>query len=194
MAGPGLNGEQIILMQSALISRACGTQEKEIDAATQLDKQIFSLLQKISDNELAGSKISRLLIDYSKKRGTDSTPYNEIKTRIDLQVKSLTSPWFRTFLRIEPVDYLSKVKCPLLALNGSLDLQVPPHENLEAIEKALIFGGNPNYRIEEIPGLNHLFQTATRGTPAEYGKIEETLSPVVLELIATWVKSNLVTK
>jgi fermentation-respiration switch protein FrsA (DUF1100 family) len=77
--------------------------------------------------------------------------------------------------------------CPLLAVNGSLDLQVPPGENLQAIEKALIFGGNSSYMIEELPGLNHLFQTATTGSPAEYGKIEETIAPVALELMGKWI-------
>jgi fermentation-respiration switch protein FrsA (DUF1100 family) len=88
---------------------------------------------------------------------------------------------------LDPVNYISKVHCPLLALNGSLDVQVPAKENLAAIEKALIFGGNSNYSIEEIPGGNHLFQDAKTGNVDEYGKIEETMSPVVLDKIANWV-------
>jgi fermentation-respiration switch protein FrsA (DUF1100 family) len=88
---------------------------------------------------------------------------------------------------LDPVNYLSKVHCPLLALNGSLDVQVPAKENLEAIEKALIFSGNSSYSIEEIPDLNHLFQHAKTGNVDEYSKIEETMSPEVLEKIATWI-------
>ncbi len=96
-------------------------------------------------------------------------------------------PWFRTFLVLDPVNYLSKVHCPLLALNGSLDVQVPAKENLAGIEKAMIFGGNSNYSIEEIPDANHLFQHAKTGNVDEYSKIEETMSPDVLEKIATWI-------
>jgi fermentation-respiration switch protein FrsA (DUF1100 family) len=91
---------------------------------------------------------------------------------------------------LDPVDYLSKVHCPLLALNGSLDVQVPPKENLKAIEKALIFGGNSKYVIEEMPELNHLFQHAKTGNVDEYGKIEETMSPEVLEKIAVWINNT----
>jgi fermentation-respiration switch protein FrsA (DUF1100 family) len=101
-----------------------------------------------------------------------------------------TSPWYRTFLVLDPVEYLSKVHCPLLALNGSLDVQVPSKENLKAIEKALIFGGNSKYVIEEMPELNHLFQHAKTGNIDEYGKIEETMSPEVLEKIADWINKT----
>jgi len=82
---------------------------------------------------------------------------------------------------------LSKVKCPVLAINGEKDLQVPPKENLSAIEEALKAGGNQNYSIKELPGLNHLFQTAQTGAPSEYAKIEETISPAVLKLIGNWI-------
>jgi hypothetical protein len=75
----------------------------------------------------------------------------------------------------------------VLAINGTLDLQVPCQENLQAIEKALIFGGNPNYEIREFEGMNHLFQRAKTGAPDEYSKIEETMAPVVLETISGWI-------
>jgi uncharacterized protein len=91
------------------------------------------------------------------------------------------------FIVLDPVEYLSHTKCPVLALNGSLDIQVPAKENLQAIEKAMIFGGNPDYTIEEVPAANHLFQHATTGAIDEYGKIEETMSPEVLEKIADWI-------
>jgi hypothetical protein len=75
----------------------------------------------------------------------------------------------------------------VLAINGSKDLQVPPKENLEAIEEALIAGGNKNYLIKELSDLNHIFQTAETGSPDEYARIEETISPVTLELIGDWI-------
>jgi hypothetical protein len=79
------------------------------------------------------------------------------------------------------------VKCPVLAINGELDLQVPPKENLAAIEQALQAGGNTKYTIKEFPKLNHLFQTAVTGSPSEYAKIEETMSPDVLKFIGDWI-------
>jgi pimeloyl-ACP methyl ester carboxylesterase len=79
------------------------------------------------------------------------------------------------------------VKCPVLALIGSKDLQVSPRENLTAIASALKSGGINDYKVVEIPNLNHLFQTSSTGLPGEYGTIEETMSPEVLELISKWI-------
>ncbi len=75
-----------------------------------------------------------------------------------------------------------------LQLSDERDLQVaPPKQNLAVIEKALKAGGNKDFTTLELPKLNHLFQTSETGAPSEYGKIEETISPTVLDLIANWI-------
>jgi len=79
------------------------------------------------------------------------------------------------------------VRCPVLVLNGSLDRQVLPSQNLPAIRKALEEGGNKHFEIDELTGLNHLFQTAKTGAPSEYSQIEETISPVALDKMANWI-------
>jgi hypothetical protein len=80
-----------------------------------------------------------------------------------------------------------KVKCPVLAINGDKDVQIP-RENLEAIKAALAAGGNHQCTIRELPGLNHLFQTAETGSPSEYSRIEETLSPTALRVMSDWIR------
>ena len=192
MAGPGLNGEQILLLQAALISKAEGEPDKNIKANDKLSKEMYSVLNKNSDNEKAGKKLRILIADFDRKNAKDTSYHAMSEAEINAQVESLTSPWFRCFLTFNPEDYLSKVTCPVLAINGSLDLQVPPKENLQAIEKALIFGGNSTYVVEELPGLNHLFQTATTGSPSEYSKIEETISPAALEVMEMWLEKYVV--
>jgi fermentation-respiration switch protein FrsA (DUF1100 family) len=87
----------------------------------------------------------------------------------------------------DPGTALRSVSCPVLALNGELDLQVPPAVNLPAITKALEEGGNRDYAVVKLPKLNHLFQTSQTGGPEEYGKIEETIAPVALETISGWI-------
>lgn len=192
MAGPGITGEQILLLQSALISKAEGADEKSIKANDKMSRDMYSVLKKNQDNARAQQKLKVLIADFDKKNAKDTSYHPMSETEVNAQVESLTSPWFRCFLTLNPEEYLSLVKCPLLAINGSLDLQVPPKENLEAIEKALIFGGNSSYIIEELPGLNHLFQPATTGSPTEYSKIEETISPAALELMGKWLQKNVV--
>ena len=187
LAGPGLTGEQILLMQSAIINKNGGLTEKEITADNLLRTKIYAAIKKNSDNEKAANKV-KVLFRSAKKKNPEGKGLAQLDdNQIDLFIKQCTTPWFRTFLVLDPVNYLSKVHCPLLALNGSLDVQVPAKENLEAIERALIFGGNSRYSIEEIPGANHLFQQAKTGNIDEYSKIEETMSPEVLKKIADWI-------
>jgi hypothetical protein len=78
----------------------------------------------------------------------------------------------------------------VLAIIGEKDLQVPPKENLVEIDKALSEGGNRDLTVKELPGLNHLFQATKTGSPAEYGQIEETINPMALELMSSWVRKR----
>ena len=64
---------------------------------------------------------------------------------------------------------------------------MPPKQNLPAIRQALEEGGNKHFETEELPGLNHLFQTAQTGSPTEYAEIEETISPVALKKMGDWI-------
>jgi pimeloyl-ACP methyl ester carboxylesterase len=187
LAGPGVTGDRILLAQSAILNKRAGFTEKELADDNLLRTKIYTIIRKNSDNDKAGAKIKAIIHSSNKKNPKGKGLSQLDDQQIDLFIKQSTSSWFRLFLVLDPVNYLSKVHCPLLALNGSLDVQVPAKENLEAIEKALIFGGNSSYSIEEIPDLNHLFQHAKTGNVDEYSKIEETMSPEVLEKIATWI-------
>jgi fermentation-respiration switch protein FrsA (DUF1100 family) len=102
----------------------------------------------------------------------------------------VSSPWMQYFLRYDPAPALEKVKCPVLAVNGDKDLQVPAKENLTAISAALQKGGNTKVTVREYPNLNHLFQESTTGSPAEYAVIEQTFSPEVLKDLGDWILNN----
>jgi len=133
------------------------------------------VLKEEEDNAVVEKRVRQILED-------------EIaETNLEAQVQSLLSPWLRHFLTYDPRPTLMKVKCPVLAINGEKDLQVPPKENLPAIEEALAAGGNKDYTVKELPNLNHLFQTAETGALSEYAKIEETISPTALKVIADWI-------
>ena len=169
MAGPGVPGDQIIVEQGRLIEEAAGaTKEK---AAQDADKQreLFALVEKEKDDAVLGKELREKLAG----RVPDA--------QIDVAIQQLTSPWMRYTLTYDPATALRKVACPVLALNGEKDLQVSAAQNLPAIKKALEEGGNKQIEIDEMPGLNHLFQTAKTGSPTEYAQIEETISPVALD-------------
>jgi fermentation-respiration switch protein FrsA (DUF1100 family) len=100
------------------------------------------------------------------------------------QLKWLASPEIQSLQKCNPSNFLPKIKCPVLALGGEKDLQVPADINLDRI-KALV---KSPVTIKKYPNLNHLFQHCTTGLPAEYGSIEETISPEVLSDMAAWIK------
>jgi fermentation-respiration switch protein FrsA (DUF1100 family) len=129
---------------------------------------------------------------YAVLKSGDDLPTQERKLRAlgNPDPSAILSPWFRYFLTYDPRPALAKMKCPVLALIGANDLQVPPRENLAAIESALKAGGNKDFKVVEVPKLNHLFQTSTTGLPAEYSSIEETISPVALNLISDWIAQH----
>ncbi len=91
------------------------------------------------------------------------------------------------FIRLHPAIYLEKISCPILAINGSKDVQVPSKENLEIIEKIFKKSENTNVGIKELESLNHLFQECETGAISEYATIEQTISPIVLEEITNWI-------
>ncbi len=188
LAGTGLTGKEILELQSDLILKSVGASEDVIALEHSSTEQIFEVLRNEEDNSVAEKKIRKLMIDVlGKLSKEEQEALGASEAAIEVQLKMIMSRWFRFFLEYDPKPTLMKVKCPVLAINGELDLQVPPKENLLAIEQALKTGGNTNYTIKELPGHNHLFQRTKTGAISEYARIEETMSPITLETISQWI-------
>ncbi len=189
LAGPGIKGSQLLLMQQELIGRASGLPESELQKSKEINSAVFDMVIKTTNTEKLRSELTNYLIQKSKE-SPDAQKAGEKNdsVMIKAQVNQITSPWMLYFLRYDPAPVLQKVKCPVLALNGEKDLQVPPKEDLSAIKTALFKGGNKNVTAIELPNLNHLFQECKTGLPAEYAQIEQTLSPAALNEITKWIK------
>ncbi len=175
MAGPALSGKDIWLYQlKAALGRNISVKE-----TTKSWEQIVTILEREkTDDKRASEKIYSILVDEIKM------PAMMAKTLAE----HFVIPWNRYFFtERDPARFLSKVKCPVLALGGKKDVHIPSTQNLKAIEEILQKVGNKNYQVVEFPNLNHLFQTANTGLPMEYPLIEETISPVVLKTIADWI-------
>jgi fermentation-respiration switch protein FrsA (DUF1100 family) len=175
MAGTGVTGDQILPAQAEAIAVASGTNPDEAAKNAAKEKEMLTLVETEKDQSVLEKEL--------KEKMAGDVP----DAQIGMQILQITSPWFRYFLTYDPASALRKVTCPVLAINGSLDKQVLPDQNLPAIRKALDEAGNKRVEIDELPGLNHLFQTAKTGAPTEYAEIEETMSPVALEKITSWI-------
>jgi pimeloyl-ACP methyl ester carboxylesterase len=180
LAGPGLNGEETLLLQSELILKVMGVDDDQIAKTREFNKQTYALVRQEKDPSALQVKLSDLV----QSRGISAMLP---PAALQWQLRVVTSPWFGFFIDYDPVPALQKTKSPVLALTGEKDLQVPAKENLPKIQKALEDGGNKDFQATELPGLNHLFQHAPTGSINEYGSIEETMAPEALRAISDWV-------
>ena len=161
-----------------------------MEKVTKLNTGAYKIVLNANDT----SKLKSDLNTYFQRTLKDNPILSEKSTieQIEMQVKGyteqLSSPWMQYFIKYDPFPMLKKVKCPTLALNGSKDLQVPSMENLAAIRNAFSESGNKKLTAVELPGLNHLFQESTTGSPIEYAKIEQTFSPVALNEILKFIR------
>jgi hypothetical protein len=176
LAGCGVPGDQIIVKQVRLLDEVAGASEEKAAQDADRERELLAVVEAEKDETALDKKLRENL-------AADGVP----EAQIGVSIQSLTSPWYRYFLTYDPATALRKVACPVLVLNGSKDLQIAPAQNLPAIRKALEDGGNKHFEIDEMPGLNHLFQTAKTGSITEYAQIEETISPAVLDKIAGWI-------
>ena len=183
LAGPGIRGDKLMLLQKAMVERQMGIPETAIDTG---QKNIGGAYEIILDSTTQNDSLTPKLITYFKTAFGGMLPENQVNALSS----QLTFPWLVDFIRFDPSISLSKTSCPVLALNGSNDLQVPAAKNLKAIDSILKANGNKNVTTRNLEGLNHLFQESETGMPQEYALIDQTFSTLVLELMAEWIKNN----
>lgn len=187
MAGTGVTGDEIVYRQGELIAQAAGADAAAVAKSRDAQKRLFEIAKQESDPAKAEQRIREAISEVIAKEVGSPEARKGAEAQVAAQAKVILTPWFRYFLTYDPLPALRKVRCPVLAINGEKDLQVDPAQNLPPIETALKEAGNADFTVKVFPGLNHLFQHCQTGSPTEYGKIEETISPEVLELIAGWI-------
>lgn len=192
LAGTGVNGQEVLQSQSKKIAELQGTTKEGIAFNHQLTTIAYDALYTETETEKQKVAMTQALEKYKIKLQENNSPFaiyvNDFM--IKQLVTQLTNPWLYAFITLDPKDYLEKVTCPVLVLNGTKDVQVLPEINLPEIKKHLETANNKDVTIKEIEGLNHLFQTAKTGNINEYAKIEETFSPEALKLISDWINDR----
>ena len=177
LAAPALPGDELIVQQSLALARLQTSDAAQLATTEKMQRAMTQIIQQNPDNAQARTK---LLAYYN---GINP----QLAAQLEPQLAMLTSPDYRHLLADRPAQALAKVKCPVLALGGSNDRQVPASINLAATTAGLKAAGNRDVTVQELPGLNHLFQAASTGSPAEYGTIEETFAPGALAVIGDWI-------
>jgi pimeloyl-ACP methyl ester carboxylesterase len=187
LAGPGISGYDILMLQTELIQKANGVSGPELDQAMKDLAGALAIIRDTEDASLLKERLTAYLTAALEARPEQIPEGMEPREAVTSQVNALATPWMHYFISYDPAQALRGVQCPVLALNGQMDLQVPAEENLAAIEKYLKEGGNTSVTTHKLPGLNHLFQESATGAPSEYSTLEETFSPMALEEITQWI-------
>ncbi|MEP6733840.1 MAG: alpha/beta fold hydrolase [bacterium] len=179
LAGPGTSIDQLLVSQRRAMGATQGASSEQLAAGEPALRSILHLVRDAPDSSSAVTQLRALLTDETLQA------LGATSTQRDALVSQYSSAWMRYFLKYEPSVVLKRVGVPVLALNGSLDRQVPSAENLAAMR--VILAGKPDVTVRELPGLNHMFQPAKSGALAEYDTIPETFSPTAMELITDWI-------
>jgi uncharacterized protein len=182
MAGPGMGGEEILYAQGAALLQARGVPTAALAKQRTFQERTFAVLKQEPDATAATEKLRAVV------RELYADVPEAQRTTIEASLETMNQPWFRAFLTYDPKPTLRALTCPVLAIIGEKDLQVPAKENAALIEEALKAGGNKDFSVQILPGLNHLLQTATTGLPTEYARIEETIAPSALTIMSDWIR------
>ena len=172
LAGMAISGKETLVMQNRQAMSSIGLPKDIVDSYC---ATISNILNEIAN----GKKTSEITID--------GVPDN-LKPILKKSLEQANSPYIRHFITVDASKQLSKIKCPVLALNGTKDTQVDCAANTTLLEKGLI---NSKHTIKKIEGVNHLFQHCTTGNVVEYQQIEETIASEVLEIIYSWINHEL---
>lgn len=175
LAGPALPGGEIITSQVERIAQASGLSAEAIAYNTAFQRRLMeAVAAHAADAEAARGAVERLLLE----SGRSPAEAAQLAT-------AMSSDWYRGMVAHDPAESLRAIRAPMLAVFGGKDLQVPAEQNAAAVSRH-----KPDAEVVILPGLNHLFQAAQTGLPAEYGQIETTLDPSVIDTVVDWVAAR----
>lgn len=189
LAPPGEPLDQLLMRQGADMLRLNGVDAALIEKSQAAQAKDLALVKdaSLSTEDLAEKLRAQVEQRLETWTAEEKKQLGINDASVEQSLQLATSPWFRSLLRQDPATYLGKIKIPVLALFGGKDVQVSPEVNAKLVETSLKAAGNQDVTVRILPGLNHLFQHADTGAVAEYGTIEETISPEVLEIIGSWI-------
>ncbi len=193
LAGPGVKITELMEDQNAAVLKSGGLDEAVVNDYIRLYRSIEQVIITANSTQEARNRMQQALGAWQKavpKTSQEAVGIVDEKAAqqmVDEFAKVYENKWYNYFMKADPTPYLQKLSCKVLALNGEKDIQVLAKPNLEGIRKALGKSKSKKWETEELPGLNHLFQTCKTCTAQEYTQLDETISPAVLIMVGDWL-------
>lgn len=176
LAGVAITGKETILDQNRRLMAELGLSESDMEGS-------MAVIEAVFDEIIASGGKSGLSIDVDKIAQSKNVTVPPVVMQWLKRNVAATTPYLAEMLAVDAGAELTKIKCPFLAINGTLDTQVDVNKNLGVIRAQ-----SKHAKVKEIAGLNHLLQHATTGEVSEYAEIRETISPEVLQLLLDFIK------
>ena len=188
MAGVMIPGGELLLLQKEMQLRSMGSSEVYISKEIGFDKGIMKTITN-SETDSLKNNLEKYTNEYFKENPKFASEHGLTEEYYKkLIVDSYSAPWISNIIKYDPKSTLENLNCPLFALNGEKDLQVPVKENFEALREVMRKDPSKKFTLKSYPNLNHLFQECETGSVMEYGQIEQTLSPEFLKDVAEWIQ------
>lgn len=185
LAAPGVPGDELMRRQNERIYAALAFPADRRERLLGLLDRLFAILKSDASAAAAMPEVEAIVREQMQANGVP--PGEQQDAQVSAAAAQALAPAMRGLLRHDPRPALTRTRVPVLALNGERDVQVDAEQNLPAIQAALADAENADVETHRLPGLNHLFQTAASGLPNEYGALEETMAPAVLDGIRDWI-------
>jgi len=186
LAGPGVPGRDLLQVQMRRLVEASGTSAEDAAPILESQRRLLDAVAAQDWQEAQRSAVDLVTAQSALLPGGTEADEATLLAQADGVIAQMRTPWMQRFISLDPAPLLAASKVPVLAINGTLDTQVDADQNLPRIRAALEVAGVP-HRIERLDGLNHLLQPARTGGVEEYGEIETTIDPAVLELLVEWI-------
>lgn len=190
MAGPGVPCKDLLIRQSQDIYRASGyTDEASLRRYGEYLSGLYEIIIRNGSSEKTLYLLQMYIQGWLPRFSTSEQRLFQINADVTSPaMKELTGNWFVRFIRFDPGDYIPRIQCPVLAINGAKDVQVAAGPNLKGYTDQV--KDKAKLTTREYSELNHLFQHCSSGLPAEYGKITETISEEVLKDMGEWIVAH----
>jgi hypothetical protein len=193
LAGPGVNGRDVLLLQNQRILEAEGATQEQIDAQLAFVRELTTMLDdpEATDALVYEHTLAQLQALPEEERTALGDLEQHARIVADQAAQQFGAEWFASFLDYDPAPDWAQTTVPLLAIFGGKDVQVDAEQNAPALENALAQAGNDDVEIVVLPNANHLFQEAETGSFTEYATLPAEFTPDLVPTIKDWLRDLL---
>ncbi len=189
LAGLGVSGKDVLLLQTRLLLEAEGATPEEAQAQVDLMTQVATLLDdpEALEEAIYNAALAQAASLPQEQQDAIGDLESYARTLAAQQATQLQAPSVRALLEYDPAPDWARTTVPVLAIFGGKDKQVDATQNAAPLLEALSHGGNKNVTVVVLPDANHLFQAAGSGALSEYATLPPEFTPDLLPIIIDWI-------